>query len=76
MQVTTALIYGGIYSFGDGQSSVGDRLGLCSLVAIGNTNLAMAGMYVWVWVWVWVWVGGCVGGCVGVGGSHTHQLLN
>ena len=44
MQVTTALIYGGIYSFGDGQSSVGDRLGLCSLVAIGNTNLAMAGI--------------------------------
>jgi len=42
-QVTTALIYGGIYSLGDSQKSIQDRLGLLSLVAIGNTNLALAG---------------------------------
>jgi len=41
-QVSTALIYGGIYSFSDKQSSIQDRIGLCSLVAIGNTNLAVA----------------------------------
>jgi len=41
-QLSTALIYGGIYSFSDSQSSISDRLGLCSLVAIGNTNLAVA----------------------------------
>ncbi|KAJ1485052.1 hypothetical protein T484DRAFT_1795011, partial [Baffinella frigidus] len=40
--VTTALIYGGIYSLGDSQKSIQDRLGLLSLVAIGNTNLALA----------------------------------
>eukprot|EP00960_Hanusia_phi_P065139 766000-Hanusia_phi.AAC.9 len=41
-QVSTALIYGSIYSFSNKQSSIQDRFGLCSLVAIGNTNLAIA----------------------------------
>ena len=41
-QVSTALIYGGIYTLSDSQSSIQDRLGLISLMAIGNTNLAVA----------------------------------
>ena len=41
-QVSTALIYGGIYSLSDSQSGIQDRLGLISLMAIGNTNLAIA----------------------------------
>ena len=41
-QVMIALIYGGIYSLGDGQSSIQDRFGLLSLIAIGAGNLAIA----------------------------------
>mmetsp|Transcript_33730 Transcript_33730/g.48833 ORF Transcript_33730/g.48833 Transcript_33730/m.48833 type:complete len:685 (-) Transcript_33730:31-2085(-) len=41
-QVSTALIYGGIYNLGNNQSSIQDRIGLISLIAIGTTNLAMA----------------------------------
>ena len=37
-----ALVYGGIYSLGDTQSSIQDRFGLLSLVAIGAGNLAIA----------------------------------
>ena len=37
-----SLIYGGIYSLGDTQSSIQDRFGLLSLVAIGAGNLAIA----------------------------------
>ncbi len=42
IQVSTALIYGGIYTLTDTQTSIQDRLGLISLMAIGNTNLALA----------------------------------
>lgn len=41
-QVTTALIYGGIYSLGTNQASIQDRFGLLSLIAIGSMNLAVA----------------------------------
>ena len=41
-QITTAMIYGGIYSLGSDQSSIQDRFGLLSLIAIGSANLAMA----------------------------------
>jgi len=41
-QVTTALIYGGIYSLGNDQSSIQDRFGLLSLIAIGASNMAIA----------------------------------
>jgi len=41
-QVMISLIYGGIYSLGDTQSSIQDRFGLLSLVAIGAGNLAIA----------------------------------
>jgi len=41
-QVTTALIYGGIYKLGNNQASIQDRYGLLSLIAIGSTNLALA----------------------------------
>ena len=37
-----SLIYGGIYSLGNTQSSIQDRFGLLSLVAIGAGNLAIA----------------------------------
>merc|ERR1719231_1789794 len=37
-----ALIYGSIYSLGRSQSSIQDRFGLLSLVAIGAGNLAIA----------------------------------
>ena len=37
-----SLIYGGIYSLGNTQSSIQDRFGLLSLVAIGAGNLATA----------------------------------
>ena len=37
-----SLIYGGIYSLGNSQSSIQDRFGLLSLVAIGAGNLATA----------------------------------
>merc|ERR1719424_803230 len=37
-----AAIYGGIYSLGDSQSSIQDRFGLLSLIAIGAGNLAIA----------------------------------
>jgi len=42
-QVSTALIYGGIYNLGTHQSSIQDRIGLLSLIAIGSTNIGMAG---------------------------------
>ena len=38
-QVTTAVIYGGIYSLGTNQAS---RFGLLSLIAIGSSNMAIA----------------------------------
>ena len=41
-QVMIAVIYGGIYTLGDSQSSIQDRFGLLSLVAIGAGNLAIA----------------------------------
>lgn len=41
-QVTTALIYGGIYSLGTNQASIQDRFGLLSLIAIGSANMAIA----------------------------------
>lgn len=41
-QLMIAVIYGGIYSLGDSQSSIQDRFGLLSLVAIGAGNLAIA----------------------------------
>jgi len=41
-QVMISLIYGGIYSLGNTQSSIQDRFGLLSLVAIGAGNLAIA----------------------------------
>ena len=41
-QVTTALIYGGIYSLGSNQASIQDRFGLLSLIAIGTANMAIA----------------------------------
>jgi ABC-type multidrug transport system permease subunit len=41
-QVTTALIYGGIYSLGTNQASIQDRFGLLSLIAIGTANMAIA----------------------------------
>jgi ABC-type multidrug transport system ATPase subunit len=41
-QVTTALIYGGIYSLGYDQASIQDRFGLLSLIAIGASNMAIA----------------------------------
>lgn len=42
-QVMIALIYGGIYTLDDSQRSVQDRLGLLSLIAVGASNLAVAG---------------------------------
>jgi len=42
-QVTLGLIYGGIYSLGNNQASIQDRIGLLSLIAIGASNMAMAG---------------------------------
>ncbi|GKY91354.1 hypothetical protein MPSEU_000107600 [Mayamaea pseudoterrestris] len=42
-QVTTALIYGGIYSLGNDQASIQDRFGLLSLITIGASNMAIAG---------------------------------
>ena len=41
-QLMIAVIYGGIYSLGTSQSSIQDRFGLLSLVAIGAGNLAIA----------------------------------
>ena len=41
-QVMVALVYGGLYSLGDSQTSIQDRCGLLSLVAIGAGNLAIA----------------------------------
>lgn len=37
-QVTTAVIYGGIYKLGLNQASIADRIGLLSLVTIGAMN--------------------------------------
>jgi ABC-type multidrug transport system ATPase subunit len=42
-QITLGLIYGGIYSLGTNQSSIQDRFGLLSLIAIGSANTAVAG---------------------------------
>ena len=42
-QVSLGLIYGGIYSLGNNQASIQDRIGLLSLIAIGTTNMGMAG---------------------------------
>eukprot|EP00978_Attheya_sp_CCMP212_P039754 scaffold209912_cov54-Attheya_sp.AAC.2 len=39
-QVTLGMIYGGIYSLGNNQASIQDRIGLISLIAIGTMNLA------------------------------------
>ena len=41
-QLMIAVIYGGIYSLTNSQSSIQDRFGLLSLVAIGAGNLAIA----------------------------------
>jgi len=41
-QISTAIIYGGIYSLGNDQSSIQDRIGLLSLIAIGSSNMAVA----------------------------------
>jgi hypothetical protein len=41
-QISTALIYGGIYSLGTNQASIQDRFGLLSLIAIGAMNMAVA----------------------------------
>ena len=42
-QLSTALIYGGIYDLDRSQRSIQDRFGLMSLISIGTTNLAVAG---------------------------------
>ena len=42
-QISMGLIYGGIYSLGNDQSSIMDRFGLLSLIIIGATNMSMAG---------------------------------
>lgn len=42
-QVTLGLVYGGIYHLGMDQSSIMDRFGLLSLIAIGGANMAVAG---------------------------------
>ena len=42
-QVMIALIYGSIYKLDLSQRSVQDRLGLLSLIAVGASNLAIAG---------------------------------
>jgi len=42
-QVTTAIVYGGIFSLSSSASSIQDRFGLLSLVAIGALNLNLAG---------------------------------
>ena len=41
-QVMISVIYGGIYNLGTSQTSIQDRFGLLSLVAIGAGNLAIA----------------------------------
>jgi hypothetical protein len=41
-QISTALIFGGIYNLGTNQASVQDRFGLLSLIAIGAMNMAVA----------------------------------
>jgi len=41
-QVMVAGVYGGLYNLGTSQSSIQDRFGLLSLVAIGAGNLAIA----------------------------------
>jgi ABC-2 type transporter len=41
-QISTALIYGGIYSLGTNQASIQDRFGLLSLIAIGSMNMGLA----------------------------------
>jgi len=41
-QISLGLIYGTIYHLGDDQSSIMDRFGLLSLIAIGGSNMAMA----------------------------------
>ena len=42
-QITVAIIYGGIYGIGNNQASIQDRFGLISLIAIGASNMAVAG---------------------------------
>jgi len=42
-QVMLGVIYGGIYKLGTNQSSIQDRIGLLSLIAIGSMNMGMAG---------------------------------
>jgi ABC-type multidrug transport system ATPase subunit len=42
-QVTIGLLYGGIYSVGNDQASIIDRIGLLSLVTIGTANMSVAG---------------------------------
>jgi len=42
-QVTIGLLYGGIYSLGNDQASIIDRIGLLSLVTIGTANMGVAG---------------------------------
>mmetsp|Transcript_14759 Transcript_14759/g.21255 ORF Transcript_14759/g.21255 Transcript_14759/m.21255 type:complete len:561 (-) Transcript_14759:130-1812(-) len=42
-QVTLAIVYGGIYTLDKTQSSIQDRIGLLSLIAIATTNMGMAG---------------------------------
>ena len=38
-QITLGVIYGTIYTLGDDQSSIMDRFGLISLIAIGGSNM-------------------------------------
>jgi len=42
-QVSIGVIYGGIYDLKNNQASIQDRFGLLSLIAIGATNMAVAG---------------------------------
>jgi ABC-2 type transporter len=41
-QISTALIYGSIYSLGTNQASIQDRFGLLSLIAIRSMNMGLA----------------------------------
>jgi len=41
-QISVGLIYGGIYSLGNDQSSIMDRFGLLNLIVVGATNMAVA----------------------------------
>eukprot|EP00591_Stephanopyxis_turris_P004942 CAMPEP_0195512664 /NCGR_PEP_ID=MMETSP0794_2-20130614/4548_1 /TAXON_ID=515487 /ORGANISM="Stephanopyxis turris, Strain CCMP 815" /LENGTH=700 /DNA_ID=CAMNT_0040640507 /DNA_START=237 /DNA_END=2339 /DNA_ORIENTATION=+ len=42
-QISLGVIYGGIYSLGNNQASIMDRIGLLNLIAVGSANMALAG---------------------------------